>query len=543
MRIDHKLWLGIIFFLALFLRLYHLDDYPALNADEAALGYNAYSLLQTGQDEHGNPWPINFESFGDFKPGLSVYLIMPFVYLFGLNELAVRIFPAMLGALTPIILYLFVIEMRVGKTKYSNNTLAILAGLLLAISPWHIHFSRGLWEVNIATFFILAGFLFAIHQPLSKKRLVISVIFFILSMYTYHATRVVAPILGLVILVINRKEYLAKFKELLPAVFVGLLLITPLVISLFSSEGLARAGGVSIFSDTGLVNRINERRNNYPDPNAFTVRLQHNRYVYYSIEFLGNLVSHFDPRFLFISGDEITRNKVPGMGQLYLFEAITVPIGILYIIKDRRKWWIILAWLLIAPVPSALTYQAPHALRSHNMMIPLTIISAFGLAKLIEKVKLSKKIVTFAVATIIGLSLLNYINSYYNRMAVEYPFSSQYGVKELVQYIRSVESNYDRIYVTDRYDQPYILFLFYLQYPPADFQHAHALTARDDFGFSTVRSFDKYHFESIEFEQIFKECTNCLVAGTDEQIPDSETVINNIYFPNGDIAFQITEIK
>ncbi len=64
-------------------------------------------------------------------------------------------------------------------------------------------------------------------------------------MYTYHAARVVVPILGLAILVINRKEYLAKVKEFLPAVFVGLLLITPLVITLFSLEVLARLVDVS----------------------------------------------------------------------------------------------------------------------------------------------------------------------------------------------------------------------------------------------------------------------------------------------------------
>ena len=43
-----------ILILAAALRLFGLTRYPAgLNADEAALGYNAYSLLLTGRDEHG----------------------------------------------------------------------------------------------------------------------------------------------------------------------------------------------------------------------------------------------------------------------------------------------------------------------------------------------------------------------------------------------------------------------------------------------------------------------------------------------------------
>ena len=52
------------------------DFPPALNADEAAFGYNAYSLVETGKDEHGNAWPIHFQSFNDYKPGFYFYLVL-----------------------------------------------------------------------------------------------------------------------------------------------------------------------------------------------------------------------------------------------------------------------------------------------------------------------------------------------------------------------------------------------------------------------------------------------------------------------------------
>ena len=65
-----KIILIVILVLSAVLRLYSLDEFPSgLNADEAAIGYNAYSLLRTGRDEHGNAWPIVFKSFGDYKPG------------------------------------------------------------------------------------------------------------------------------------------------------------------------------------------------------------------------------------------------------------------------------------------------------------------------------------------------------------------------------------------------------------------------------------------------------------------------------------------
>ena len=49
----HKLILPFIIFIAFIIRFVNIWETPALNPDEAALGYNAFSLIQTGKDEHG----------------------------------------------------------------------------------------------------------------------------------------------------------------------------------------------------------------------------------------------------------------------------------------------------------------------------------------------------------------------------------------------------------------------------------------------------------------------------------------------------------
>lgn len=541
-KFSSKIVLGLIFLLAIVLRVFSLGDYPALNADEAALGYNAYSLIKTGLDEHGNFWPIHFESFGDYKPGLTVYLIMPFVWAFGLNVWSVRIFPALLGAINVVAIYFLAKRLRKDYLKSDNSNFELVSALFLAISPWHIHFSRGAWEVNIATLFITLGVYFAVIRPSNIKHVTYSIIFFVLSMYTYHSARVIAPLLFVLTNLFYVKEYLRNWKKYVPAVIIGIILVIPLVISMLSSSGLARAGGVSIFSDPGIVNRINERRNNYPDPNALHVKLQHNRVVYYSIEFFNNWLSHFSPGFLFLSGDEITRNKVPNMGELYLFELVTLLSGIYFALRKWWKWRIIIIWLLIAPIPAALTFQSPHALRAQNMVIPLVLISSYGAIKILERFN-NKNIASMVFVGIMIASVANYLNMYYSHMSKEYPFSSQYGVEQLVEYVSNNEDRYEQIVVTDRYDQPYILFLFYKNYPPDRFQSGHLLTQRDEFGFSTVPYFDKYRFETIKFDDLMNNCSNCLVAGTDEQIPNEASIIKEIYFPNGEIAFQVAEIK
>lgn len=72
---KYKILLVVVVLLAFFLRFYQLGETPvALNIDEVAIGYNAYSILQTGKDEFGKVLPVVFRSYDDFKPPLLIYL-------------------------------------------------------------------------------------------------------------------------------------------------------------------------------------------------------------------------------------------------------------------------------------------------------------------------------------------------------------------------------------------------------------------------------------------------------------------------------------
>ena len=554
-----KIILFLLVLIAALLRFYRLGEYPALNADEAAIGYNAYSLLQTGKDEHGNPWPIHFQSFNDYKPGLYFYLVLPFVKFIGLNEWAVRIPGATLGVLTVLMVYLLVNELftrrqelsifppaprlrRAGNFQFS---IAEIAAFFLAISPWHIHFSRGGWEVNAATFFIVCGVWLFIKALKKPRMFVFSLTFLVLSLYTYHASRVVTPLLGLGLLVIYRKQIRKSLKPFLAALLFGALLLIPLVNDFANSSAISRVAGVGLFADTGPLQRINEQRGEHGDYQALFPKLIHNKAVNYSLAFWENWGKHFWGEFLFLSGDEIQRDKVPETGQMYLFDMILLVVGLMAIARYPQGWAPILLWLAVAPTAAALTFQSPHALRAENMVIPLVIIGALGFVTIIVWMK--KNIKTRSLFVICHLSFIiliawqfaRYQHMYWVHMAREYPYSSQYGVKEMVSYIRQNESKYQKIFVTDRYDQPYVLFLFYLKYPPETFQVEHNLTPRDNFGFSTVRAFDKFHFGPINFDSLRPANPGSLIIGTDEEIPDAANVVKEVYGSNGYLYFQI----
>ncbi len=542
MFMKKKYLLIIILLLSAILRLWRLDSYPALNADEAAIGYNAYSLLLTGKDEHGNSWPIHFQSFNDYKPGLYFYIVAPFVGVFGLNEWVVRLPGAMLGVTCVYLVYLLV------KELFKDEWHGIVASLFLAISPWHIHFSRGGWEVNVSTFFILLGVYLFFKGLKNTNYFFLSMVSFILSLYTYHAARIVVPALVLGLLIIYKKEFAGRLKEMVVLTMVGLVLLTPLVKDVFTSGVISRAAGVGLFADPGPLARINEQRGEHTNFTKLTPRLLHNKAVNYSLAFLENWSEHYWGEFLFLSGDEIQRNRVPETGQMYLFDLIFIFFGFLAIVKtkrDRKEWAFILLWLAGAPIAAALTFQSPHALRAHNMVIPLIIISSYGLVMIIRGMDqirgtggVRKLIFVFLALTVLW-NFVRYQRMYWLHMAKEYPFSSQYGVKELVDYVKDNQDKFEKVIVTDRYDQPYVLFLFYMEYPPSRFQNSHELTARDGYGFSTVREFDKYRFYSINYDTVQPENPGSLIVGTDSEIPDEANIIGEIYGINGYKYFQI----
>jgi len=528
----------VIILIAFSLRFYKLDAYPALNADEAAIGYNAYSLLQTGKDEHGNPWPIHFQSFNDYKPGLYFYLVMPFVATLGLNEWSVRIPGALLGVATVLVLYLL------SKRLFSTpKWFPYLAAFFLAISPWHIHFSRGGWEVNVATFFITLGVYAFLRAETKSKWYFISLLSFVASLYTYHAARVIVPVLGLVLLIGQFKKIMAHLPIFIVAALLAFVITVPLIIDFTGSAGISRATGVGLFADPGPLSRINEQRGQHLNYISLPAKLLHNKAVNYGLAFLDNYTSHFWGEFLFLSGDEIQRNRVPETGQLYLHDALFIIVGLLILFKANKNK-LIFWWLLIAPIAASLTFQSPHALRAQNMVIPLVLLSALGASYLIDELQKRKLKTNFHYTIYCFIFLFmawnasRYFHMYWVHMAKEYTFSSQYGVKELAEYVKVNMSSYKRILITDRYDQPYILMLFYLEYSPSKFQAEHSLTSRDQYGFSTVREFDKFYFGSIDFDSARPENPDSLLVGTDEEIPKEANITKKIFGSNGHLYFE-----
>ena len=545
-----KILLIAILFLAFVLRVPFLDKFPAgLNADEAAIGYNAYSLIKTGLDEHATRWPTVFRSFDDYKPAVYFYLVLPFVYILGLSVTAVRLPSALLGVISVYFIYLLANQLFSKKTPQGwPQGLpwgGLVAALLLAISPWHLHFSRGGWEANAASVFMVIGLYYLVRSLENSKYFFLTTLFFVLALYTYHSLRIVIPLLFIAFVLIYLRDIrstigkVGQLKPVLISVIIGFLLLLPLAIQFTSAEGRSRFTGVSVFADEGPLWEALELRLEHGG--SLLGRVLHNRYATYTYRFAKNYLSHYSPRFLFIVGDEIARSKVPGIGQAYLFTLPFFILGLLLMIaRNGRGEKLILSWLLIAPVAAALTFQSPHALRAQNMVYPLTLITAAGIYQFFAFIfpRAKKIAVGLCLFTLIigGYEVARYLHQYYLHYPKELPFAWQYGFAQIAAYTKDHENEYDKIIVSDRYDQPYILMAFFLQYPPEKLQQEIVLTPRDKFGFSTVRKFGKYEFRRIDYGQDEK-IKNVLIIAADEPV-DNTDIIYTIKDPAGRVMWR-----
>jgi len=546
--VKNKILLLLVLVLATFLRLYQVTNFPAgLNSDEAAIGYNAWSLIQTGKDEHGVSWPLVFRSFDDYKPPLYFYLVLPFVKLFGLSVLSVRLPSAIIGVLSVYLLYLLA-QKLFSQKQYA--LVPLLSAFTLAISPWHLQFSRGGWEVNAATFFILLSVYLFIKSFDHPKYLFGFGLSAVASLYTYHSARLITPLLfvALIFTYFSDLKVFFQKKQLkisLMAITFSVILALPIASQMLSKSGQSRFAGVSVFADQGPVWQATNYRLEHQSDSLFA-KTFHNRYFSYGLRLVQNYLSHYSLDFLFLDGDTIARSKTPETGQAYLFLVPIVFIGLLSALKlDSMGKRFTLLWFMIAPLAAALTYQSPHALRSENMVIPLSLITALGLNSIVASaVKLPRLLAVVVLGLLVffqGYGLARYLHMYYVHYPKELPYAWQYGFSEIADYLRTNGSTYDHIVISDRYDQPYILIAFFLQYDPAKLQQELVMSSPDNYGFSTGRRLGKFEFRSIKYDQD-KLLPNTLLVSADEVVDDSK-VVYQVKSPLGDSLFKFISTK
>lgn len=497
---KNKIFLLLIFVLAFTIRIFQANSYPTLLWDEASLGYNALSIIETGKDEYGNFLPMIFKSFGDYKPGLYIYLAAPFVKIFGLNALSVRLPSIIIGSLTPIILFLLI-----KKISPKSKIIALISALILTFNPYNIHFSKAAWETNILTFeLVLAVLLF--YKFIKEKKaifLFLSSIAFASTLYTYQAGKMISLFIILILFAVNFKEIIYKSIKPIFAYFViplGILAI-PIAYGLLFNSNANRLNVISLLS---YPRSEQETKQIISETSELDYNLFYNEAQFFFRNSLLRYFNHFSPKFLIFEGDwQNPRNSAPYIGVLLYPSLIFLVLGIFISLSQKVKEPIntfFLLWLLAAPIPAALTRDSVQAVRSMSFSIPLVYFVSLGLFFILNKYK--SKLLLSSIIIVYLLSFIYYSDLYLNHMSKKSPIDILFGYKEAANFVINNQNKYNQIVFTDFYGQPYIYYLFYSNYSPANYQSQAKLTENSSGDTGRIEQIDNILFRSANYEYV-----------------------------------------
>ena len=175
---------------------------------------------------------------------------------------------------------------------------------------------------------------------------------------------------------------------------------------------------------------------------------------------------------------------------LYVIELPLIVYGLHLTLKSKSKLkYLILGWLLLAPIPGGVARETPHALRTLQVLPIPHLLSAISLVEVRKK---SKKIFVLGLAIFLFL-FINYLDIYHNHYREHWSSSWQYGYKQLVDYVSPIANQYDTVYITQSLGRPHTYFLLYTQKDPEEYV-MNRDAGGDAFGFTETYGYDNLRF-------------------------------------------------
>lgn len=443
LAIFEKNYILILFFIiiliAAFFRLWRINSIPfGLNNDSAWEASAALDILDGNYSDY-----IPYAAEGWRGEGIIRVIIAGIFLIIGNNPLAIPLSTAFFG-IGLIIGNYYLIK------KLFDEKLALISSFFIAISGWHIVFSKTGWRAVTVPFFTTLLFYFFFKGLETKKNInfILSGIFLgVVSLYTYDGARAV-PIFFLIWLFIEsftKKKFIKEYFKNILVLFISAFVISlPMIFYAF---------------------------NNFENFKSRSDYL----FVGHKIQQENSII----PLFESITKTALTFNVNANGNDFFISEplvdfplSILVPIGLLIslyfiVLKREKKYLFILIWLATASLPGILsepngnrligTIPSIYFLCAVGLFFPVTyFISKLKTDKNNKKIISTSVIITFFVYSML-ITYNNYLGENRRDLAGFYP-----ETKVTTDYIKTIWLNYD-IYLTDNY--PRELLTYYLYKP------------------------------------------------------------------------------
>ena len=467
---------SLVLLLACIIRLAYFPSIPAgFNQDEAALGYDSYSLLHYGVDRNGYAFPVYPVSWGAGQGPFYLYFCIPFIALFGNTVFAFRIGNALLGIVAVICFYIM-LKQSMAK-RY-----ALFGMLLLAIVPWHVFLSRWALDANPlpSLFIIFLCFLFCGIKQGKSRYYILSVVFLTFCIYCYGAAWVVIPLFLLLTMPYLLYHKKINWKTLILCIALFIVLCIPMFLFLLVNYAGFPEIRASFFSVPKLTVMRNES-------------------VFRTFETgLSDLTSGIKDYILMVfwQKPDFPWNSVEGFGVLYPISLPFILGGLgctIWIVKLKQFCfeYIYLVLFIAASVLGILIQ--PNINRGHIIFVPIICFMVISV-KYASRCRKWITILCFAAYLVCFCIFSRYYLQDYNK---EISQSFYESFDEALKYTTNHSGDAQKIYVTPDVNGGYLLVLYFTGYSPLDFANTVEYYDKNA-EFRQALSFGQYIFQIPE---------------------------------------------
>jgi hypothetical protein len=406
-RISRSLVLAVgVGVLVVSVHLYRLTQVPSgFFSDEAGIGYAAWGIASDGRDDHGVSWPLFFQSFGDWKNPVEIYITALIVRLGGLSVFTVRLAPALLGALTSFLMAGF------AWSAFERRWLAMAMLAVAGCLPGLFVVSRTGFEV-IALPCLLAGFLWAWHEARRRGSGPLAWLAggsLGLATYAYSTGRLLVPLLLLAMVAAEWPQ--RRLRLLLRPLAMGTLWLMPLVLFEHFHAG-------ALTERFQLISIFNLAQTPWD----------------MAADFWRVYSSYFSPAYLFQTA------WFQQGGQLFMALIPLLGLGLVELWQRRSDpfWRLVGLALVLSPVPAALTFDFGHPYRNVSWMVFWLAVAGLGAWRLEREMRPRQRALAVVLIGALSLEAASFMADYFTRYGER---SSGYNEEGFAQAVQMAEND------------------------------------------------------------------------------------------------------
>jgi len=484
------IWLIIA--VGILLRIWNFGSVPvSLYWDEMAIWDDALSVAKTGHDLHGrSAFQPLFISYGDYKLPTYIWLTIPFAWLTYNPLIGARVVSLLAGLSMIPAVWLLVKQFKLPRI------VSWLASAAMAILPWSMHFSRVGFEGHLGSALVLWSVVLLLKWRRPPDKLInkfwlttVTWLVSVLAFYAYFSVRFVWPVLFFSLFVLWWREMWSS-RVWLTVIMAGWLLA---MIPMLRADFYQESNKLRLSAQSVLRDDDRQHQANLMSLRAGNSRVSHLIFSQTTLlirDLAINYTEHFDPEYLFDTGDENLRHGNGFTGLTWWVTAPFIVVGLAALWKKQKRILVFLTiWWLVGLLPAAVPREVPHALRSLNALPVLPMLTALGVYYVWKNLKpwLGRTVVVLTFL-ILSFEVMSYAWHYFRIYPALSAEKWQDGYHQLAEYLAESNDEVDEVIVMIKDDR---LFLYYLPVSGLDWA---------DIQTTPTIAFKHYHLENIWFE-------------------------------------------